>query len=169
MLLTEGLQVMIDLNQVTLTASSSTQQNYRSLLQTAHEHVPMALGIAPGSQSGLVSPFYILCFVPRSSHSTYPPMSSGPVGLSDEFGRCFLDHPWYHGLLAIGKPHTAQVTRTRQSSPVLTPWPSTGWGGGPDGTPSDNAKVYEVWEMKFTDNILESITNISSLFIHSFI
>lgn len=92
--LTEGLQVIVDLNQVTLNASSSTQQIYRSLIQTAHEHVPIALGVAPGSQSGLVSPFYILCFTPRSSHSTYPPMSSGPVGLSDGFGRCFLDHPW---------------------------------------------------------------------------
>ena len=94
----------------------------------AHGHVPMALGLSPASQTGLASPLHMLCFIPRLSCSVCPPMSSGPVGLPDEFWRYFLSHPWYHGLLATGKCHRALVTGILQTSPDPVPWPSTEQG-----------------------------------------
>lgn len=111
------------LNQVTLTAPSPTHPKLEGPLQRAHGHVPMTLGISPGSQSGLVSPLYNLCFILRYSHAVCPPI----VGQldSDEFWRCFLDHPWYHDLQATGKPHTVQVTGMLQTSPGPALWPST--------------------------------------------
>ncbi|EAW65576.1 hCG2038450, partial [Homo sapiens] len=72
-----------------------------------YSHVPMALGIPPDLNSGLASPVYILCFIPRSSHFAYPTRSSGQVGLSDKFGDCFLADPWYLVLLATAKLHKA--------------------------------------------------------------
>lgn len=117
-----GVEVIVDLNKVTQTAPSPTIPKRSCLLTKgpwpcSFSSIPLALEIAAGSHSHLVSPLYILCFIPRSSRSAYPP-SSGPVGLSGGF---FLAHSPCHGLLAIGKPHTAQLTGPPQTSPGPAP------------------------------------------------
>lgn len=115
----------------------------------------MALEIPPGSHPGPVCLVYILHFMLRSSSYDYPPRSSGSIWFSDEFWRL---------LLVTDKPHTTQVTGTRQTGPGAGLWPSTGWAGYSDGTSSASVqeKKFARWHSL---QPLKDITNTSSLFI----
>lgn len=87
----EQLSVTAYLDQVTLTTPSPAHPKLPGSLQGTR--VPLDLGVPSGSPFGLVSPLYILCFIPRSSCS---PISQLVVAQLDSLmssGGWCLAHP----------------------------------------------------------------------------